>query len=76
MQLLMLQALVLAVVVGTSTLIAVLDARRAVQHDAAVQATAIVRSLADSPLVVSAVTGPDPTAVLQPYVERVRSCPS
>ncbi|MBW8765552.1 MAG: sensor histidine kinase [Geodermatophilales bacterium] len=68
----MLQALVLAVVVGTSTLIAVLDARRAVQHDAAVQATVIVRSLADSPLVVSAVTGPDPTAVLQPYVERVR----
>jgi sensor histidine kinase regulating citrate/malate metabolism len=71
-QLLMLQALVLAVVVGMSTLIAVLDARQAAQHNAEVRATAIVRSLADSPLVVSTVTGPDPTAVLQPYVERVR----
>src|SRR3712207_9487474 len=35
--------------------------------------TTLFRSLADSPLVRSAVTGPDPTAVLQPYVEEVRA---
>ena len=71
-QLLVLQALVVAVVVVATTVVAYLDARDAVRHDAAVRATAIVRSLADTPLVIDAVTGPDPTRVLQPYVEKVR----
>jgi sensor histidine kinase regulating citrate/malate metabolism len=72
-QLLVLQALVVGVVVVASTAVAYLDARDAVRHDAAVRTTAIVRSLADSPLVVDAVTGPDPTRVLQPFVEKVRA---
>jgi sensor histidine kinase regulating citrate/malate metabolism len=72
-QLLMLQALVVAVVVVTATAIAYANARRTVEHSAETRTTAIVESLADSPLVVDAVTGPDPTAVLQPYVEEVRS---
>ncbi|HEY4605512.1 MAG TPA: histidine kinase, partial [Blastococcus sp.] len=71
-QLLVLQALLLAVVIATSTAIAVREAQRAVRHNAEVRATAIIETLADSPLVIDAVTGPDPTAVLQPYVERVR----
>jgi sensor histidine kinase regulating citrate/malate metabolism len=71
-QLLLLQALVVAVVVLAATAIAYLDARQAVQHSAASRVTAIVASVADSPVVIDAVTGPDPTAVLQPYVERVR----
>src|SRR3712207_7581441 len=51
---------------------AYLEARQAVRQAAAEETTAIVASLADSPLVRSAVTGPDPTASLQPYVEEVR----
>src|SRR3954465_8015041 len=71
-QLLVLQALLRAVVIATSTAIAVREAQRAVRHNAEVRATAIIETLADSPLVIDAVTGPDPTAVLQPYVERGR----
>jgi sensor histidine kinase regulating citrate/malate metabolism len=72
-RLLLLQALVVAVVVLTATVVAYLDARQAVRAAAEEETTAIVESIADSPLVVDAVTGPDPTAVLQPYVEAVRA---
>jgi sensor histidine kinase regulating citrate/malate metabolism len=72
-QLLVLQALVVVVVVVATTTVAYLDARRAVRHDAEVRATAIVRSLADTPLVIDAVTGPDPTRVLQLFDEQVRA---
>jgi sensor histidine kinase regulating citrate/malate metabolism len=72
-QLLLLQALVVVVVVVTATAIAYVNARRTAQHNAEVRATAVMESIADSPLVIDAVTGPDPTAVLQPYVERVRA---
>ena len=71
-QLLLLQGLVVAVVVLTSTAVAYAQARTAVDRTAAQRTTAIVQSLTHSPLVQSAVTGPDPTAVLQPYVENVR----
>jgi sensor histidine kinase regulating citrate/malate metabolism len=72
-RLLLLQALVVGVVVLTATAVAYLDARQAVQQTAEQETTAIVASLADSPLVLGAVTGPDPTAVLQPFVEEVRA---
>jgi sensor histidine kinase regulating citrate/malate metabolism len=71
-QLLLLQALVVVVVVAAATAVAYGNARARVQHDAEVEATAIVRGLADSPLVVQAAQSADPTAVLQPYVEQVR----
>jgi sensor histidine kinase regulating citrate/malate metabolism len=71
-QLLVLQALVVAVVVVAAAVVAYVGARRTVEHNAEVQATAVVESIAESPLVIGAVTGPDPTGVLQPYVERVR----
>lgn len=71
-QLLLLQGLVVAVIVLTATAVAYVNAQRTAQHDAEVQATAIVAALAHSPLVVDEVTGPRPTEVLQPYVEAVR----
>ena len=72
-QLLVLQVLVVAAVVLTSTVVAYVDARAAVRRTAEQRVTAIVAGLTDSPLVLAAVTGEDPTAVLQPYVERVRA---
>lgn len=71
-QLLVLQALVVAVIVLTATAVAYESARRTAEEEAAVQARAIVATLTTSPLVLDAVTGPRPTEVLQPYVERVR----
>lgn len=71
-QLLVLQALVVAVIVLASTAVAYVSAQRTAQRDAEVQARSIVAALVHSPLVVEAVTGPRPTDVLQPYVEAVR----
>ena len=71
-QLLVLQALVIAVMVLTSTGIAYANALRSAQQDAEVQARSIVAALVHSPLVVEAVTGPRATEVLQPYVEAIR----
>ena len=71
-QLLVLQALVVAVIVLTATGIAYANALRTAQHDAEVQARSIFAALVHSPLVVDAVTGPRATEVLQPYVEAVR----
>ncbi len=72
-QFLWLQALVVAVLVAASSVVAYRDARDAVVLNAEERTTAVVESIADSPQVVAAVTGPDPTAVLQPYVEQVRA---
>ena len=71
-QLLVLQALVVLAVVLTSTLVAYLDARHAVRSTAEQRTTAVVESLLHSPFVLAAVTGPHPTATLQPYVEQLR----
>jgi sensor histidine kinase regulating citrate/malate metabolism len=62
---------VLAVVLMAGT-VAYADARSDVRRSAEQETTAIVDSLITSPLVLDAVTGNDPTAVLQPYVERIR----
>ena len=72
-QLLALQALVLLTVVAASAVVAWRDARAALQRGAEQRTAAVVESLADSPLVADAVTGADPTAVLQPFVEEVRA---
>ncbi len=72
-QFLWLQALVVAVLVAAASVVAYLDAREAVVRNAEERTRAVVESIADSPLVVDAVTAPDPTAVLQPYVELVRA---
>src|SRR3954449_6206952 len=72
-RLLVLQALVVLVVVLTSAAVAYIEARQSAQRSAEQRTTAIVESLTNSPLVVDAVTGGNPTAVLQPYVERIRA---
>jgi sensor histidine kinase regulating citrate/malate metabolism len=72
-RLLLLQGVMVAAVVLTSTVVAYREAQQAVRESAEQEATAIVASLVDSPLVIDAVLGGDPTAVLQPYVEEVRA---
>lgn len=72
-QLLGLQALVLVVVVASLGWVAVAEARGAAEDRAVNQARSIAEALADSPLVRNTVLAPDPTAVLQPYVEQVRA---
>jgi sensor histidine kinase regulating citrate/malate metabolism len=69
----LLQGVMLGAVVLTSTVVAYREAQQGVRESAEQQATAIVAGLVDSPLVLEAVTGDDPTAVLQPYVEEVRA---
>ena len=71
-QLLLLQALVVGVIVLTATAIAWVGAQRTAEHEARLQVRTVVAALTESPLVLDAVTGPRPTEVLQPYVERVR----
>lgn len=71
-QLLLLQALVVVLVVLAASAVAYRNATRTVEREAAVQARALVAALANSPLVIDAVTGPRATEVLQPYVEAVR----
>jgi len=71
-RLLVLQGVVVIAVVVISTAVASLDARRTVARTATQRTTAVVESLDRSPLVRDAVVGPDPTSVLQPYVEEIR----
>jgi sensor histidine kinase regulating citrate/malate metabolism len=72
-QLLLLQGLVVLVVVLVLGLVAWWQARADVEARATSQALSTAEAIADSPLVREAVVGPDPTAVLQPYVEQVRA---
>ena len=73
LRLLLLQGVVVGAVVLTSTVVAYREAQQSVRESAEQETTAIVASLADSPLVLDAVTGDDPTGVLQPYVEEIRA---
>jgi two-component system CitB family sensor kinase len=71
-QLLALQAGVVVLAVLLAAGLAYLDARRDAGQAAAEQATVIALSVADTPVVAEALDDPDPSAVLQPFVERVR----
>ena len=71
-QLLALQVVVVAVVVLASGAAAYLQARERSQDSTRERVLAVARSVAASPQVRSALTSPDPSAVLQPYAERVR----
>lgn len=71
-QLFAVQVVIVAAVVAGGAVLAYLFTEHRT-HDAAVrQVTAAARAVADAPAVAEAATGPDPTAVLQPYAERVR----
>jgi sensor histidine kinase regulating citrate/malate metabolism len=72
-QVLLWQAFVVAVLVVSASALAVYDAERDARRDAVDRSVAVARSVADSPTVVEALAGPDPSATLQPYAERVRA---
>ncbi len=71
------QILVLQVLVVLALVVAVLglasyDARRDARSAATDRSVAVAEAVADSPTVVDAVAGPDPSAVVQPFAESVR----
>ncbi|MGW5326711.1 sensor histidine kinase [Streptomyces sp. NPDC004014] len=70
-QLFAVQAVLIAVVVAGYALFTYLSDGRQAQDAAARHATAVARSVADSPSVRSAIHTPDPTTELQPYAVRV-----
>ncbi|MDR7254607.1 sensor histidine kinase regulating citrate/malate metabolism [Nocardioides sp. BE266] len=71
-QILLLQVGVVVVLVVTAVALAALDARRDSREAARDQATAVARSVADSPFVRQEVLAADPTTPLQPFAEEVR----
>ena len=72
-QVLLWQALVLAVLVVAAAGVAAYDARRDARADAVDRSVAVARSVADSPAVVEALGRADPSATLEPFAERVRA---
>src|SRR5690606_4273288 len=66
-QLFAVQAVLIAVVVAGYALFAYVSHRGQAEDAAGRQATAVARSVADSPSVREAIRGPDPSAGLQPY---------
>ncbi|MEW2253416.1 sensor histidine kinase [Streptomyces sp. NPDC006975] len=70
-QLFAMQAVLLAVVVAGYALFSYVSDRGQAEEAAGRQATAVARSVADSPSVRSAIRSPDPTAELQPYALRI-----
>ncbi|MDH6707757.1 sensor histidine kinase regulating citrate/malate metabolism [Kitasatospora sp. MAA19] len=71
-QLFVVQVVIVAAVVAGGAVLAYLFTAGRTEDAARRQVTAVAHAVADSPSVRAAVTGPDPTAVLQPYVEQVR----
>lgn len=61
-----------AVIVVAGSVLAAIDARVDGERAARAETTAVAVSLADAPSTAIALTGPDPTAVLQPMTEQVR----
>ncbi|MFJ9444182.1 ATP-binding protein [Kitasatospora sp. NPDC101235] len=72
-QLFVVQVVIVAAVVAGGAVLAYLFTADRTEDAARRQVTAVAHAVADSPSVRAAVAGPDPTAVLQPYVEQVRA---
>ncbi|MEU1282851.1 sensor histidine kinase [Kitasatospora sp. NPDC005856] len=72
-QLFVVQVVIVAAVVAGGTVLAYLFTADRAEDAARRQVTAVAHAVADSPSVRAAVVGPDPTSVLQPYVEQVRA---
>ncbi|MEU5797813.1 sensor histidine kinase [Streptomyces sp. NPDC047813] len=70
-QLFAMQAVLIAVVVAGYALFTYVSDRRQAEDAAARQATAVARSIADSPAVRAAIRTPDPSARLEPYAVKV-----
>lgn len=71
-QLFALQVVVIAVVVLAGSGTAYLQARHRAEDSTETRVLAVARSVAASPDLLTALAAPDPSAVLQPYAERVR----
>ena len=73
-QILVLQVLVVVTLVVAALALAAYDARQDARTTATERAVAVAETVADSPAVVTALKGSDPSnsAVLQPYAEHVR----
>ncbi|WP_063773461.1 sensor histidine kinase [Streptomyces rubellomurinus] len=71
-QLFVVQVVIVAAVVAGGAVLAYLFTARSTEDAARRQVTVVAHAVADAPTVRTAVTGPDPTAVLQPYAEQVR----
>ncbi|MFB8241434.1 ATP-binding protein [Kitasatospora purpeofusca] len=71
-QLFVVQVVIVAAVVAGGAVLAYLFTAGRADDAARRQVTAVARAVADSPTVRDAAGAPDPTAVLQPYAERVR----
>jgi sensor histidine kinase regulating citrate/malate metabolism len=67
-----LQVLIAVLVVAAGLAGAYGQAQRAGDQEAIARALAVAETMAATPDVVAGVRGPDPSAVLQPYAERVR----
>jgi two-component system, CitB family, sensor kinase len=70
-QVLVLQILVVLVLVVASSALATYDARRDARATATDRAVSVARAVADSPTITAALETPDPSAVIQPYADRV-----
>lgn len=71
-QLLVLQAAVVGLLVAAGAVLAYLDAGRSADDGARQTVTAVAVSIADAQNVRAALAASDPSALLQPYAERVR----
>ncbi|GAA1777397.1 sensor histidine kinase [Actinomadura chokoriensis] len=71
-QLLVLQAAVVGLLVAAGAVLAYLDAGRSADDGARQTVTAVAVSIADAQNVRAALAAPEPSALLQPYAERVR----
>ncbi|MER7752155.1 ATP-binding protein [Kitasatospora sp. NPDC097643] len=71
-QLFVVQVVIVAAVVAGGAVLAYLVTADRTEDAARRQVTTVAHVVADTPSVRAAVTAPDPTALLQPYVEQVR----
>src|SRR5947208_11258596 len=71
-QLLVIQVVIVGVLVAGGAVLVYFDVGARARQTSAQTVTTLSRAIADTPFVISAVTGPDPTAQLQPYTETVR----
>ena len=71
-QLLWLMVGLVVVLVLASLAVAAWDARNDARQESSRTAVAVARSVADSPTLLSALAGPDPSRTVQPYAEDVR----
>lgn len=71
-QLLVLQVIIVGFLVVAGAVLAYLDVADRTEDSTREEVVSVALTIADSPTVIDAVTAPDPSAVLQPFTERVR----